>query len=62
MYSALHIDLYSYIHTVISLECGALFEEFNGCSILVYNKEKILQCIHYIQDTLMVECNLKTYI
>jgi len=55
----LYKELSSYTHTTISLRnTKALFEDFNGCSEPVYDKEKILKCIHYIQKVLVIECNL----
>lgn len=59
VYSTLYKELCTYTHTAISLEnVKALFEDFNDCSEPVYDKEKTLKCIHYIQDVLVVECNL----
>lgn len=58
-YNKLYKELCSYTHTEISLEnAKKLFEDFNGCSEPTYDKEKILKCIKYIQDVLVVECNL----
>lgn len=59
VYSTLYNELCTYTHTAISLEnAKRLFEDFNTCSTPVYDKEKVLKCIHYIQDVLVVECNL----
>lgn len=58
-YNELYRELCSYTHTSISLEnAKKLFEEFNGCFEPEYDKEKILKCIEYIQQVLVVECNL----
>ncbi len=55
----LYGDLCTYTHTAISLEnAKKLFEDFNGFLEPVYDKERILKCIHYIQEVLVVECNL----
>ncbi len=52
-------ELCAYTHTAISLEnAKKLFEDFNDCSAPVYQKERILECIHYIQSVLVIECNL----
>ncbi len=58
-YNKLYKELCTYTHTAISLEnAKKLFEDFNGCSQPEYDKEKILKCIKYIQEVLVVECNL----
>lgn len=58
-YNELYKVLCSYTHTAISLEnAKKLFKDFNGCSEPVYDKEKTLKCIKYIQSVLVVECNL----
>lgn len=55
----LYGKLCAYTHTTISLEnAKKLFEDFNDCSKPVYQKERILECIHYIQSVLVIECNL----
>ena len=55
----LYGELCAYTHTEISLEnAKKLFEDFNDCSEPVYQKERILECIHYIQSVLVIECNL----
>lgn len=55
----LYLELCAYTHTEISLEnAKKLFEDFNGCSVPVFDKERILKCIYYIQEVLVVECNL----
>lgn len=59
VYNELYKKLCPYTHTAISLEhAKELFESFNGCSEPAYDKEKILECIKYIQEVLIVECNL----
>ncbi len=58
-YNELYKVLCSYTHTALSIEnAKKLFEDFNGCSKPTYDKEKILKCIKYIQEVLVVECNL----
>lgn len=55
----LYGELCVYTHTEISLEnAKKLFEDFNDCSEPVYQKERVLECIHYIQSVLVIECNL----
>lgn len=55
----LYHELSTYTHPAISLEnAKKLFEDFNSCSEPVYDKEKIIKCIYYIQKVLMIECNL----
>ena len=59
VYENLYKKLSNYTHTAPSLEnAKALFEDFNGCSEPIYDKEKTLTCIRYIQDVLVVECHL----
>ncbi|MCH5269112.1 MAG: hypothetical protein J1E83_00020 [Lachnospiraceae bacterium] len=55
----LYGELCAYTHTAISLEnAKKLFEDFNGWSEPVFDKERILKCIYYIQEVLALECNL----
>jgi len=58
-YNELYKELCLYTHTAISLDnAKKIFEDFNGFSEPEYDKEKILKCIKYIQQILVVECNL----
>ena len=58
-YHKLYKKMCGYTHTTMSLEnAQKLFEEFNGISEPEYDEKKMLECIHMIQEVLVVECNL----
>ncbi len=55
----LYGELSGYIHMEISLDnAKRLFEDFNAYSCPIYEKERVLECIHYIEKVIVMECNL----
>lgn len=59
VYKELYLNLSAYTHTEISLEnAKLLFDDFNDHSKPIYDKEKILKFIYYLQKVLVVECEL----